>query len=137
VEKARQYPAVTDSAGFWHKHGRWHVLRDGARLVLARRVPARFDVAAQTMLPLMSRGRLAHQVRQDLWRALQDLRGFSPVIEVTRMADHLHLRAGGQVACMVPSGVEMRIAEVIENPANRSRWHQAQRPCGARQEPVT
>lgn len=75
----------------------WHVLRDGPRLTLARKLPARFDVEAATNLPAAGRLRLAWQVRQDIWRALQRQRGFSPVIEVTSGPGGLFVRAGGRI----------------------------------------
>ena len=46
---------------------------DGARLTLARRTPVRWDVAVQTVLTGCAdrnRAAIAHQVRQDIWRAL-------------------------------------------------------------------
>ncbi|RYH10719.1 hypothetical protein [Tropicimonas sp. IMCC6043] len=102
----------------------WHVRREGARLTLARHLPARFDIAAETILPHAARERVAQQVRQDIWRALARQRGFSPVVEVTAGADGLAVRAGGRVATarFDRSGLEARIAEVLEAPANRRRW---------------
>lgn len=92
-------------------------------LTLARRVPARMDVQAQTVLPgMLRRGRVAHQVRQDLWRALRRVRGFSPVVQVSRHPEALLIRAGGQIDGARPAGLCERIAAVLENPANRARW---------------
>ena len=65
----------------------WHMARDADTLTLARHLPARFDVVARADLSGdagLSLGRLAHQVRQDVWRGLQRVRGFSPVVRVTR-----------------------------------------------------
>lgn len=101
---------------------RWHMTRDGDVLTLARRLPARFDVQAVAAFPPVRRGRLAHQVRQDLWRALQSLRGFSPVIEVTTTAGGVQLRAGGRVDGAVPPGVAAQIAALLADPEKRSRW---------------
>ena len=102
---------------------RWHIRDDGAELVLSRRNPPVLDVSAQTILPDAGRTRLAHQVRQDMWRALQGVRGFSPVICVRRDGGRLHLRAGGQVARPFDAQrLSDRIAAVLENPANRARW---------------
>ncbi len=102
---------------------RWHILRDGDVLTLARRVPVRFDLAVTTMLPGGARLRMAQQVRQDMWRALQSLRGFSPVVQVVRTPAGLEVTAGGQVSGPVPRArVEAQIANVLEDPANRARW---------------
>ncbi len=102
----------------------WHILRAGPVLTLARHLPARFDVVAETRLPLSGRLRLASQIRQDLWRALQRQRGFSPVIEVTNEGADLRVQAGGRVmARSFDRGyLEARIAEVLDSPDNRARW---------------
>ena len=105
------------------RRNRWHIERDGAVLTLARRRPARFDLSVSARLPEGSRLRVARQIRQDLWRALQSLRGFSPVVRVVRHADGLEITAGGQVDGPFPKAkAEATIAEVLENPANRARW---------------
>lgn len=98
------------------------MIRDGDTVTLSRRSPARFDVCAQTRMPNAARGRLAHQIRQDLWRALQNLRGFAPVVAVTRGADDVIVRAGGQIDGAIPAGVAARIQAVLDDPANRHRW---------------
>ncbi len=102
---------------------RWHVapLRDGVEL--SRRAPARFDLAVEARLPLMDPLRLAHQVRQDMWRRLQRLRGFAPAVRVTRDGDHLHVTAGGAVNGPIPRAqAEAAIRAVLDDPANRARW---------------
>lgn len=101
---------------------RWHITREGDTLTLARRLPAKMDVSATTRLPAVRRGRVAHQVRQDLWRALQSLRGFAPVVTVTRDAGGLIVEAGGEVAGAVPPGTQGRIADLLEDPVCRARW---------------
>lgn len=96
---------------------------EGDVLTLARRMPARFDVSATTRLPDARRGRVAHQVRQDLWRALRDVRGFSPVVRVVREATGLRVEAGGRVeGAAVPTALEARIAEMLSCKARRARW---------------
>ena len=102
---------------------RWHILRDGNALTLARRLPVRFDLAARTHLPKGAKLRIAQQVRQDVWRALRDLRGFAPVVRVADCAEGLEVTAGGQVDGRFARAVaEHQIAEVLENPAHRARW---------------
>ena len=74
-------------------------------------------------MPLMSAPRLAHQIRQDMWRKLQSIRGFLPVVEITHRGAHLHIRAGGELACPAPferSGD--RIFDVLSNRDNQRRW---------------
>jgi len=102
----------------------WHMLRDAGVLTLTRRVPPRFDVVAETTLPAARKGALAHQIRQDIWRALQHLRGFSPVVRIEDDGAGLRVRAGGRVDArsFARAAADARIAEVLENPANRARW---------------
>ncbi|PIE06768.1 MAG: hypothetical protein CSA74_10640 [Rhodobacterales bacterium] len=108
-------------------------IADGG-MVLARG-PARFDVSATTRLALGSSGapsgqtarkvgpgRIAHQIRQDVWRALRHLRGFRPVVAVTPVAGGLEVVAGGAVEGALPPNAAARIADVLEDPANRARW---------------
>lgn len=101
---------------------RWHILRDGNRLVVARSLPPRFDVVAQTQLPSVRRLSLAHQVRQDIWRALQSVRGFSPVVEVTRSGEQLLVRAGGRAPHPIAANLGQRLQDVLDDTANRRRW---------------
>ena len=102
---------------------RWHILREGESLTVTRALPVRFDVAVSTVLPDGGRLRLAQQVRQDLWRALQALRGFAPVVQVTRRNGACEVVAGGRVDGMHHKlRVEERIAEMLADPACRARW---------------
>ncbi|WP_338020478.1 hypothetical protein [Dinoroseobacter sp. PD6] len=108
-----------------HRRRGWIERRAGAVLTLSRRPGARFDLAAATrMPPVAARGRLAHQIRQDLWRALQGLRGFSPVVQVTAGPEGTEVIAGGQlVAARAPKAqIEARIAALLEDPQHRARW---------------
>ncbi|SFM51826.1 hypothetical protein [Shimia aestuarii] len=109
----------------------WHILSEGETLTLARRNRARLDVAARTELPDAGRLRIAHQVRQDMWRALQGLRGFSPVVQVRREAGQLHITAGGEIAgAFSREYVENMIRDVLEHPERRSRWIRYARRSG-------
>ena len=104
---------------------RWHVIEgEEDALTLARRVPVRFDLAVETVLPgTTGRRRLAHLVRQDLWRALQTVRGYAPVVQVRRDDGVMHVRAGGAVAGRCDRvRCEALIAAVLEDADNRARW---------------
>lgn len=102
--------------------GGWYEARSGAAYVLARHWPPRLDVVATGSFPPVRRGRLARQIRQDLWRALQGLRGFSPVIEIDAAEAGLVVRAGGRLAGPAPAGVELRIKDLLDSPGHRARW---------------
>lgn len=103
---------------------RWHELREPGSYTLARRLPVRFDVAVTTTLPKMRKARLAQQVRQDLWRALQNVRGFSPVVRVVETDAGCEVTAGGSVdAKTFPRArMEAVLEEVLGDPRRRARW---------------
>lgn len=101
----------------------WHIERDEDRLTLARHLPARFDFAVEARFPDVGRFKLAQQIRQDLWRALQNMRGYSPVVEVLRDEAGLLVRAGGQVdAKFSRSFAQARAHDVLTDAANHKRW---------------
>lgn len=101
----------------------WHVLREDGAVTIARHRPPRFDVAAETVFAAVRPARLAHQVRQDLWRALSRLRGFSPVVRVESSHAGLRVIAGGRVdGALAKDQVASRITALLEDPANRARW---------------
>ncbi|MDF0596661.1 hypothetical protein [Psychromarinibacter halotolerans] len=101
----------------------WHMI-EGETLTLCRRLPPRFDVVAETAFPTVSRRRLARQVRQDVWRALQSVRGFSPVVEVSATDSGLRLRAGGRIdgGPVARAALEARLASLLAQPERRARW---------------
>ncbi|MDG2405403.1 MAG: hypothetical protein P8M25_10745, partial [Paracoccaceae bacterium] len=76
---------------------RWYILHDSRGMTLARRLPVRFDVSSQVVLPNARKLYLAQQIRQDLWRLLQNLRGFAPVVAIEDHAEGVLVTAGGQV----------------------------------------
>lgn len=102
----------------------WHILRDDHAVTVARHLPVRFDLRVATRIDApgpVSRVALAQQVRQDVWRAVQRLRGFSPVVRVGQTGAAISVEAGGR--CDGPAGgAQARIAEVLDNAANRRRW---------------
>jgi len=95
---------------------------DGLRI--ARRGRVRMDLAHTVTMPAapISRRRLAHQIRQDTWRALQQERGFSPVITVALDETSLTITAGGQLPHRPSAATKARLAAVLDDPANRRRW---------------
>lgn len=101
---------------------RWHILRDGAQITLARHVPPRFDFAVRTTLGAGDPIRLAHQIRQDLWRALQAMRGFSPVVRLAPSGQGWGVIAGGRAMGPVPAALRVVAQNVLDHPQNRARW---------------
>ncbi len=103
---------------------RWHIDVQEGCYTLARHWPPRFDVEARAVFPAARPGRLAQQIRQDLWRKFQHLRGFSPVIQISEQtgADGLIVRAGGRVMRPLPAETANWITALLENPAHRARW---------------
>ncbi|MEM7179160.1 MAG: hypothetical protein AAF503_15805 [Pseudomonadota bacterium] len=108
---------------------RWTLTDDGVAAVLAPLgVAPGWDLAAEATLPFGApsarmRRRLAHQVRQDLWRALRRVRGFVPVVRVADAGGTAMLRAGGRVpGGRVAERDRHRVADVITNADNQRRW---------------
>lgn len=101
---------------------RWHVLQDGAVVTLARHLPVRFDVSGKTTLPSGRPLRFAHQIRQDMWRALRDVRGFSPVVRLEPDGAGWGVTAGGRVVGVIDACVSERISELLEDATLRARW---------------
>ena len=102
----------------------WHKVEEAGALVVARRWPLRWDLGVVRVLPAMgSRARLARQVRQDMWRALRDLRGFQPAVRVARKPEGMEVIAGGQVDGPLPRAhAEAAIAAVLDCPERQARW---------------
>jgi hypothetical protein len=98
-------------------------MREENAVIVARRLPVRFDVAVSAAFPDARALRLAHQVRQDLWRTLKDVTGFSPVVRVERTGSGLRVTAGGAIACPFPKPqAEERIEALLQNACARARW---------------
>lgn len=100
----------------------WHIVAEDGALTLARQMPVRFDLCVQAVFPPARKLRLAHQIRQDMWRMLQGLRGFSPVVRVEDRVGGVLVTAGGRAARPVPNAAEARIAALLSDPAHRRRW---------------
>ncbi len=104
----------------------WHTARDGDTLTLSRKRVARFDLAEVTFLPGdgLIRSRIAHQIRQDMWRALQRLRGFCPAVRVTAQDGGVAILAGGAVDGPMTARARETVADLLSDPALRARWVQ-------------
>lgn len=100
----------------------WHIHEEEGRYVLARQWPPRFDVSAQSAFPAVRPSRLARQIRQDLWRRFQHLRGFSPVVEVSATESGTFVIAGGRLSGRAPQDTQDRIQDLLDSPAHRARW---------------
>ncbi len=115
------------------RQGGWYLQRSGAVVLLARRVPVRFDLAVRVVLDGIgaggSRAALAHQVRQDIWRCLRDLRCFWPVVRIERSEDALLVTAGGALdggsAAQHRAGIqraEALLHDLMTDAARQKRW---------------
>ena len=101
----------------------WHILTDETGLTLARHMPVRIDVFAQARFPLCNQLRLAQQIRQDMWRLFQRVRGFSPVVRVERTSVGLLVTAGGRVPMSSRSSMLVeRLNGLLHDPSRRARW---------------
>ncbi len=101
----------------------WAISRDGEALILHRAGRRRMDVSASTALTGTHRpARLAHAIRQDLWRALQTTRGFSPVIRIETGPAQTRITAGGQIDGPRAPALSQIIQDLLNSPSNRNRW---------------
>jgi hypothetical protein len=130
--RPRQMSWAGGKTGEGRRNG-WCLMREGDVLTLSRRIPVRFDIRATADLPAagrrISRARLAHQLRQDVWRCLRDLRGFWPAVRIERREDALRVTVGGalegaqtSVARAPVAQAEARLDELLASPAHRARW---------------
>jgi hypothetical protein len=108
-------------------HRGWHIVAEPGGVTVSRALPVRWDVAAETRLPAPASGlrplRVAHQVRQDVWRVLRRQRGFAPAVRAVAQAGGLAVRAGGRVAAAHDRArLEAVLAEVLGDPVRRRRW---------------
>ncbi len=100
----------------------WQTQTEGRTVTIARALPVRFDVSASAQFPMLARRRLAHQIRQDMWRALQNVRGFSPVVRVEPLENGLHVTAGGRIGVPKSAHLTARIEALLNDPGLRARW---------------
>ncbi|WP_424975456.1 hypothetical protein [Dinoroseobacter sp. S124A] len=103
----------------------WHIADHEGVLTLSRQPGARMDFAVEQRLPkVRSRRRLAHQIRQDVWRALRALRGFSPVVRVHPDPAGIRVEAGGQVAArpFPKARCEAILHDLLSDPQHQARW---------------
>lgn len=106
----------------------WHIARDADSLTLSRDPVPRFDLCAEASFPPLRRLPLAQMVRQDMWRLLRNLRGFAPVVRVTRTEDGLRVAAGGRVTGRFPKAkAEAEIRALLGDPKHRTRWQRCAR----------
>lgn len=103
----------------------WVQTRRDNALTLHRPGRARLDVQAKTTLAGQHRqSRLAHAIRQDIWRAVQATRGFSPVVRLETREQGSQITAGGQIDGRAAPALAQTIKAVLNDPKNRHRWQQ-------------
>mmetsp|Transcript_27766 Transcript_27766/g.51722 ORF Transcript_27766/g.51722 Transcript_27766/m.51722 type:complete len:113 (-) Transcript_27766:1263-1601(-) len=100
----------------------WHITQSAGRVTLSRHLPPRFDFAVHTHLPQGNPRRLAHQIRQDLWRALQRVRGFSPVVQLDQTPEGWAVTAGGRVLGKIAPATQAKASAVLQHAGHRARW---------------
>lgn len=107
---------------------RWHITRDATGLTLSRHATPSFDVAAETGFPPLRMLPLAQMIRQDMWRLLQTVRGFAPVVQVSKTSRGLRVKAGGRVVGPVKMAhTEAQIRALLDNDRYRARWQRCAR----------
>ncbi|HKK36740.1 MAG TPA: hypothetical protein VJ994_10655 [Paracoccaceae bacterium] len=99
--------------------------RDGAPAAAPIAVARDAWAAPAAKDPGRFRAALAHQVRQDLWRALRAVRGFAPVVSVAAGTEGcVEVEAGGRLVAGTEARrqVEAAAAALLADPASRRRW---------------
>ncbi len=100
----------------------WHIAEADGVWTLSRHAEARFDLRAETWLPICHPVRLMHQIRQDIWRALQRLRGFAPAVRLATNGGVWMVQAGGQVKGRMTEAHRSTLETVLWDEQNRTRW---------------
>ncbi|RII37953.1 hypothetical protein DL237_14875 [Pseudooceanicola sediminis] len=104
----------------------WHRLREAEAVTVTRRLPVQFDLEARTEVATtgpVSLTRVAHQVRQDMWRGLQGVRGFSPAVRVELRTGGVCIIAGGRIDGAAPTEATLhRLQRLLESRAHQGRW---------------
>ena len=99
----------------------WLIDKTDDYVLVTRRKPVRWDISAQTTFPRCHPLRLAHQIRQDVWRQLQRIKGFCPAVEI-KIGEVLEVRAGGRVLRHVPPGASDKVHALLTDSGIRNRW---------------
>ena len=99
----------------------WLIDQTDTHVLVTRRKPVRWDLLAEAVFPRCQPLRLAHQIRQDMWRDLKKIKGFAPAVEIT-LGDTFHVKAGGRVERYVHPMAKERIVDLLNHPENRRRW---------------
>ncbi len=82
-------------------------------------------------MPRLDHARLAMQIRQDLWRELRHLRGFSPAVEIVADEAGLTVCAGGRLLSgRPPCGTSARVSAMLDDPVRQARWRVWAAPRG-------
>lgn len=106
---------------------------DGLTRVSRARFQVPWVVIAQAQLSQSHgseyRARLAHQVRQDVWRLLRRKRGYLPVIEVEEACGGTAIRVGAPTSCgpLAPRDID-RVTQLLTDLATQARWHRFAAP---------
>ena len=101
----------------------WFHKQLGDAYFIAKRFPLSFDLLAETNFPVCRPRILALQIRQDMRRLLQNLRGFLPAVEVRVSVFCMHVPAGGQSTCSVHvQSAQFKLQNMLDDPVYRKRW---------------
>jgi hypothetical protein len=110
----------------------WIISEQAGRLRIARQPNLRWDLKVRATFPICRRRRLGQQILQDMWRNLQDVRGFCPAVELWRDADLVVADIGGDVQGRFARGwTEGRITDLVNDARLRARWERFARIKGA------
>ena len=103
----------------------WAVQKVSGMFLICQRIPVRFDACAETRFPFLRICLLVGQIRQGMWRASQNSRGFFSAFAIKKGTDHLTLWVRVQLNYHEHLGpVEVRLRELLHKSQMRTPWLQ-------------
>ena len=100
----------------------WGMQKISGAFLICHYIPVRFDLSVETHFLFLSFRLLASQIREDMQKAMQSLRGFLSAIEIKKGTDDLSALAGGRLNCPVHlAPVEVCLHELLHGPQIRAR----------------
>ena len=100
----------------------WGMQKISGAFLICHYISVRFDLSVETHFLYLRFRLLASQIREDMWKAIQNLCGFLPAIEIKKGTDDLSVLAGGRLNCPVHiTLVEVRLRKLLHDPQMRTR----------------
>ena len=100
----------------------WAMQKISGVFLICHCIPVRFDFSVEEHFLFLCFRLLASQIRQEMWKIMQNLRRFLPIIEIKKGTDDLSFLERGQLNCPVHLGtVEVHLRELLHYPKMPTR----------------